>query len=317
VNRPGFDSESILILEDNDKAVSSLVMTYANILISGIPRKVGLIDDVATIPDYQGKGHASALVEHAIEVATKKECFALHLAANPKGLAIRIYEKQGFSVLTNLNLMESILNAYNLSKAMGYRYYVPMLFLKSILRLKEKHESNLEIKIVSGSELKNIFLTYQENYPSQNGIIQMDEDYIDWLIEQRPNGNIIGLTAKIQNEFVGMLSISAHTMQAKNHNFRIANIGNILIPDEYRTQEILSKFLQTARFVAQGDLGCALASVAVDPIDINLNNAAKQSRFYPLSHGAAMIHPLSNPDRLLEIKGSPWSQPLETIVADP
>ena len=317
VSRPGFDPESILIAEENEAAVSALVVTYAKIMISRNPEKVALIDDVATIPQFQRKGHASALLEHATEIATEKNCYAIHLTADPKGSARKIYEKQGFSNLTNLHLMESILHSYDLSKAVGYRYFVPMLFLKSITRLKEKRGSNLEIKVISGSELKEILLTSQNNYPSQNGYILMDEEYIDWLIERRPTGQIIGLTASIQNELVGMLSISVHTMQANNHNFKIGNIGNIMIQDRFWTKETLSEFLQSARLVAQRDLGCTVASVAVDVRDISLCDACKQSRFYPLGKGAAMIHPLSNHDKLQEIKSAFWAQPLETVVADP
>jgi ribosomal protein S18 acetylase RimI-like enzyme len=317
VNRPGFDTKSILIADECGKAVSSLVITFAKVMISGTPRKVALIDDVGTIPEHQGKGHANALVELAIKIADEKECYAVHLTANPKGSAIRIYEKHGFSVIANLEIMGSILNTYGLSKAVGYRYFIPMLFLKSFVRLKEKHQSNLEIKIICGSELKEIFLKIQDNYPSQNGFILMNNEYINWLIDSRPIGRIIGLTAYIQNEIVGMLSVSVHTMQTNNRVFRIADIGNIIIPDKFWTQEILSEFLQTARLVAQKDLGCVLASVAVDARDISLCDACKHSKFYPLEHGAAMIHPLSNHDKLREIKSVLWAQPLETVVADP
>jgi hypothetical protein len=55
----------------------------------------------------------------------------------------------------------------------------------------------------------------------------------------------------------------------------------------------------------------------VDARDSIFEKACRRSRFHPLSHGAAMIHPLTNSDRLPEIKNSLWNQPVETVVADP
>jgi ribosomal protein S18 acetylase RimI-like enzyme len=317
VSRPGFDPESVLIAEEAGKAVSSLVMTYAMIRIAGIPRKVALIDDVTTLPEYRGKGHATALIECALDIARKKECYVVHLTANPKESAIRIYEKLGFSIIADLNLMESILHVYDLTKAVGFRLFIPALFLNSWMRLKEKHAGKIEIEIVSGATLKKAFITSQKNYPSRSGLIIMDEEYLDWMILRRPVGKIIGLTATVNNELVGMVSISVHTMKIENHQFKIGSIANLIISDKFWTNEVLTDFLQTARSVAKDTLGCALANIAVDSRDITLNNACRHSRFYPLSSSAAMVHPLMKSDRLSEIKRSLWSQPLETMVADP
>ena len=92
VRRPNFDPKSVLIAEEDGKAVASVVVTYANIMIDGTPRHFAMIDDVATLPDFRRRGHASALVERAIEIAAENGCYAVHLVADPKGSAIRIYE---------------------------------------------------------------------------------------------------------------------------------------------------------------------------------------------------------------------------------
>jgi ribosomal protein S18 acetylase RimI-like enzyme len=317
VNRPNFDPKSVLIAEEGRLAVSSLVMTYAQIRVSEVPRKIALIDDVATLPEYRSRGHATALLKRAIEIATEKECYTIHLTANPKGSAIGIYEKLGFDVITELILMESILHIYGLTKAVGFRYYVPLLFLNSWTRLKEKRTCKLDFDIVSGEALRKAFHTCQRNYPSHNGFIHMDDEYFNWMIERRSIGKIIGLKATLKEKLVGCVSISVHSMESKNHTFKVGNIGNLMITDEYWTQRVLSEFLQTARHVSKDTLDCVLLSVATDARDTILVNACKKSRFYPLSHGAAMIHSLGNPDRLFEIKNQLWAQPLETLVADP
>jgi ribosomal protein S18 acetylase RimI-like enzyme len=317
-NRPDFDPESVLFVEEEGKAVSSLVITYAKMMISGILRKVALIDDVATLPDFQRRGHSSDLVKRAIEIASEKECYAVHLVANPKGSAIRIYEKLGFKSITDLKLMESILRPYDLSKAVGYRYYFPMLFLNSWMRLREKKRNGFAIEMVFGRDLTRTILACQENYPRErNGFIEMDEDYIDWMTKQRPVGKLIGLTASIEDELVGMLTISVHTLESRRIPFQAGNIGNLLISEQFWTQKVLSEFLQTARLVAKDTLGCILASIAVDTKDTILNDACKESRFYPLSQAVAMIHPLENEERIHAFKNILWAQPLETVFADP
>jgi hypothetical protein len=121
----------------------------------------------------------------------------------------------------------------------------------------------------------------------------------------------------MDDEIVGMMSVSAHEMKTKSGAFHVGNIANIAVSDEFWIEEVLCSLLRKAREIAKDTLNCALASVAVDERDTILKDACIHSRFYPLRNVAAMIHPLSNPDRLQEIKSSLWAQPLETMVADP
>ena len=319
VNRPLFEPNSILIAEEDGKAVASVVMTYANLMIEGVPRSFALVDDVATLPEYRNKGYATALMERAVEIAEEKQCYAIHLVADPDGPASRIYEKIGFSTITKLDFMQSPLRIYELAKAVGVRYYIPLLFLNSWMRLKEHRNNNRKfvINVVSGRELLKALVTNQENYNIRNGSIEIDDDYATWMIEKRPTGKMMGITATKDDEAIGMMTVSAHEMKTRSGTFQIGNIANIAGTHEFWTEEVLWGLLQTTREVAKETLNCSLASIAVDERDTKLKNACIHSRFHQLRHGAAMIHPLANSDKLREIKSSIWSQPLETMVADP
>jgi len=53
--------------------------------------------DVATLPDYQGKGYATKLMKYGIRLAFDKGARVCFLEASPKGLSI--YRKLGFVAL--------------------------------------------------------------------------------------------------------------------------------------------------------------------------------------------------------------------------
>ena len=55
------------------------------------------IDDVGTLPAYQNKGYATALMNHALSEAQKMGCTHCFLEASDQGLSV--YEKIGFQLL--------------------------------------------------------------------------------------------------------------------------------------------------------------------------------------------------------------------------
>jgi len=75
-----------LSLFDHNQIISSLTLSWNN--------DWARIDDVATLPEYQGKGYATKLMKYGIRLAFKKGARVCFLEASPKGLSI--YQKLGF-----------------------------------------------------------------------------------------------------------------------------------------------------------------------------------------------------------------------------
>lgn len=75
-----------LSLFDRTEIISSLTLSWNN--------DWARIDDVATLPEYQGKGYATKLMKYGLRLAFEKGARVCFLEASPKGLSI--YKKLGF-----------------------------------------------------------------------------------------------------------------------------------------------------------------------------------------------------------------------------
>ncbi len=58
---------------------------------------IGVIDNVQTLPDYSGRGVATALLGHVLDHATRAQVGSVILECLPNTPASRLYEKLGFS----------------------------------------------------------------------------------------------------------------------------------------------------------------------------------------------------------------------------
>lgn len=76
-------------LFDNGNIISSLTISWND--------NWARIDDVATLPEYQGRGFATKLMRHALCLAQEKGAQLCFLEASPKGLSI--YQRLGFEEL--------------------------------------------------------------------------------------------------------------------------------------------------------------------------------------------------------------------------
>lgn len=76
-------------LFEKEAIVSSLTLSWNELW--------SRIDDLATDPDYQGKGFATTLMKYTLMLAAKKKAQFCFLEASPKGLSI--YQKIGFKAL--------------------------------------------------------------------------------------------------------------------------------------------------------------------------------------------------------------------------
>lgn len=86
-----FDKGVCLLLEQDNRIVSSLQMNTHVIKFNGKRLMSGYILGVSTLPDYRRRGHMRNLMESAIDEAQHNHLFTMIKAFNPK-----LYEQFGF-----------------------------------------------------------------------------------------------------------------------------------------------------------------------------------------------------------------------------
>lgn len=78
----------------------SAVGTYSLLIMDNMAkrgRRSGVVEGVAVMPDYQGRGIGRAMMEHALEQCRLAECYKLALSSNRRRVeAHEFYQSLGF-----------------------------------------------------------------------------------------------------------------------------------------------------------------------------------------------------------------------------
>ena len=91
----------LVYTEENNKAVSVAGFRFTELLAWG---KAIYIDDLSTLPEARGKGHASALLDYLFALAKENGCAQVHLdsgAIPARYDAHRLYLKKGFNITSH------------------------------------------------------------------------------------------------------------------------------------------------------------------------------------------------------------------------
>lgn len=90
------ESFQIVYIEEKNKAVAFAGYRYYNMFFSG---KTLYIDDLCTLPEARGKGHAGVLLDHIKQEAKTNKCNVLSLDSGHKRYAAhRLYLNKGFAI---------------------------------------------------------------------------------------------------------------------------------------------------------------------------------------------------------------------------
>jgi ribosomal protein S18 acetylase RimI-like enzyme len=89
-------NQLLLVAESEDGVVATMQLTF----IPGLSRRGGWrlqIESVHVAPGLRGRGHGSAMMEHAFEEGRRRGCVLAQLTSNKRrGDAHRFYERLGF-----------------------------------------------------------------------------------------------------------------------------------------------------------------------------------------------------------------------------
>ena len=319
VLRPGFDPESVLVIEDSGRIVSSVVMTYVRMFANGSPKQVAFIGDVTTHREYRHQGYATMLMEHAIELAKERGCWAVHLTADPSGSAIRIYSGLGFKTLIKPTILVSPLHRKMGTRLAGLVPSVPLLAIDSILSLRgiKRLSSGTKLRAIEDEQTRVSLLVNHHAAGQRNGCLAIGEDYAKWLSGSRPKGGIGVLEVVSSGETVGIATVSSIDAVLWGKTIGLASIPNPLIPEGRRDSVSLAEVLMKIREFAANRLGSLAASIIVDPRDTTTLRACRLSRFFRTVSLASMIHPLGDHTKMERLRKGYWAQPLEAAKPFP
>lgn len=316
---PDFDPNSVFLLEESGRIVSSIVMTYVKMSVNGIPRQVALIGDVSTHPGYRGQGYATKLMKQAIELALKRGCWAIHLTADPEGNAIRIYHGLGFRTFAKPIIMVSTLRREDGLSPLGLVPTIPILLIDSFLSLRStrRFSGNARMRLVNDEQARPFLLARHQTHEQRNGCLMMGEDYARWFCSHRPEGGVSVFEVESSSETAGIVTVSSIRTTLWGKSISMAAISNPLIPEDRRDPVTLTEALSKVREFAANRLGCMAASIAIDSRDTVTIKACQKARFFRTVSLASMIHPLGDAGKIHEIRKGFWSQPLEAAKPVP
>lgn len=110
----GVKNDSMYVLEGGNKLLAAVIIDnrqppeYRNISwgVTAKQSAVMVIHTLCVHPECSGLGIGSAIVDFAKELAKKTKCLAIRLNTTSRNtLAIRLYEKNGFSVVAKQKIL--------------------------------------------------------------------------------------------------------------------------------------------------------------------------------------------------------------------
>jgi len=91
------DGVDVLVSEEDERIVSTcMLITVPNLLRGG--HEHGFIENVVTHDDYRRRGHGTAVIQAALELARAQGCFHVMLQTGRQDPGVhQFYERQGFT----------------------------------------------------------------------------------------------------------------------------------------------------------------------------------------------------------------------------
>lgn len=96
-----FKNNSMFVFEEK-KEIIGFIIGHIELWDRG---KVGYIDEVVILREFQGKGYGKALMDHLRKHFRKQKVKNIDLITNPKSNAFKIYKKMGFKVMKDFIYM--------------------------------------------------------------------------------------------------------------------------------------------------------------------------------------------------------------------
>jgi len=172
------------------------------------------------------------------------------------------------------------------------------------------------VEIAENKTATDIVKRSQDAFHLPNGTLLLDDEYIKWMTDQRPDGSLKVASITLASELAGMVTVSSSDFSGPGAEDRMAAIGNLTLSDSIDTDVLLSA-LHGAKMIAKNILDCPMVNMFIDERDEGKREACKNAGFMEIGKSASMFHHLGHPERLSEIQDGTWSQPVETVSSNP
>jgi ribosomal protein S18 acetylase RimI-like enzyme len=243
--RPDSEDDQIILAKFEDKIVGVIIVTFREIKINNENFKFGMIDDVATLPEFRKRGIAKKMLQEAVEFIQERKCDASALCADPKGKAIKIY--RSFNYQDSYYIQSFILpgHPFQLFKDIPIFtglfpvYYLWYFFVKN----KKSLEKKLKIETLKEEEIKKY--TYAINsFYSDFQIFK--EEYLLWKHFKTPHKNIL-LYASEDEKIKGAISLIVQKCRFSKYKIDVGYINEIFFEEEEIGYLLFSKISEFAR----------------------------------------------------------------------
>jgi predicted acetyltransferase len=114
---PFMDEEFVRVVRDGDRIVSSVTIFDRRVWIEGRPVRMGGIGNVATHPDFRGKGLSGIILDDCVSLMKKKGFDVSLLFAGP----VPLYERHGWMTLKAYEYVFSGVSAPSVSPGLVCR----------------------------------------------------------------------------------------------------------------------------------------------------------------------------------------------------
>lgn len=244
IERPSSEEDSLILAEVDKKIVGTVIVTFRNLKIGEKILKFGMIDDVATLPEYRRRGIARKMLEEAVEFVEEKNCDASALSADPEGNAKRIYESFGYK--DTYYIQNFILPGHPYEIFKRIPVFTPLLPLwyiwSAIIKRKKYSKTNLKIEKLVRDRIKEYEEAINKFY---SDFPVFSEEYLVWKHFKSPHKNIL-LVATEMDKITGAISLIVQRCRLSNYKIDVGYINEIFFEKEEEGYQLLYKIIEFA-----------------------------------------------------------------------
>lgn len=220
--RPGFRKENVILATAGGKIVGSTMVTFRNLHFDR-DYKFGMIDDVATLPSFRGRGIARKMMLHAIEYMKSENCDASGLFADPNGVAKDLYLALGYE---NAHFFHTFFRPLNVRQiAIAVPFLAPAAHLFALWRITELGKTRGDTAFLKPED--SAFLdALNSRYSALAGFAKLDQKFWNWMRTDAPPAHRpLVLALKRGGEIAGGATLTRHTTAFFGRELRLGWIN--------------------------------------------------------------------------------------------
>lgn len=241
--RPNSENDQIILAKSQDEIVGTIVVTFREIKVGNKIIKMGMIDDVAAIPEFRGRGISRKMLEEATNLMEEKKCDASALYADSKGYPRKIYQSFGYEDIYYFQNFLLPAHPYQLFKDIPFFffllpfYYIFYLIVRSKLRFIR---CNLKIEKLNIEEIED-YTSALNNFYSDFPIFS--KEYLLWKHFKTPHQNIL-LVARDKEKIVGGISLIVQECRFSKYKLKIGYINELFFENKILGLYLINKILE-------------------------------------------------------------------------